>query len=269
MKSDLWSDCLVPTATPAFNRGSSLELMFRGNSRMTKSKVLIIEDERPLVEVLTYNLKNEGFEVHSAQDGQEGLRRAFSIVPDVILLDLMLPVIEGLEVCRQLRADPRTRDIPILMLTARTDEVDEVVGFRMGADDYVAKPFKIKPLIHRIQALLRRPRNSETPTDLVSRNGIEIDRIHHQVKLDGEELLLTPTEFKLLWTIIRQPGRTFSRNELMDSSRGEDANSLERTIDVHIRSLRIKLRDRAPLVETVRGIGYRFREVADNVSLPD
>lgn len=260
MKSESMTSVIAPSATYGAVERSSYELNSGGNARMTRSTVLIIEDERPLVEVLSYNLKNEGFEVHSAHDGQEGLRRAFALVPDMILLDLMLPVIEGLEVCRQLRADPRTKDIPILMLTAKTDEVDEVVGFRMGADDYVAKPFKIKPLIHRIQALLRRPRNSETPTDLVSRNGIEIDRIHHKAKLDGEELLLTPTEFKLLWTLIRQPGRTFSRNELMDSSRGEDANSLERTIDVHIRSLRLKLNDRASLVETVRGIGYRFRE---------
>jgi len=263
MKFETSSVLLADSATSVVGRKTSYELNPCGTPRMSKSTVLIIEDERPLVEVLTYNLKNEGYEVHSANDGQEGLRRAFSIVPDMILLDLMLPVIEGLEVCRQLRTDPRTKDIPILMLTAKTDEVDEVIGFRMGADDYVAKPFKIKPLIHRIQALLRRPRNSETPTDIVSRNGIEIDRIHHKVKLDGEELLLTPTEFRLLWTLIRQPGRTFSRNELMDSSRGEDANSLERTIDVHIRSLRLKLRDRAPFVETVRGIGYRFREEAE------
>lgn len=227
---------------------------------MAKPTVLIVEDERPLVEVLTYNLKNEGFEVHSAHDGQEGLRRALSVLPDIILLDLMLPVMEGLEVCRQLRADQRTQDIPILMLTARTDEVDEVVGFHMGADDYVTKPFKLKPLIHRVRALLRRPRGKELQGDIVSRNGIEIDRVNHKARLDGEELQLTPTEFRLLWTLIRQPGRTFSRNELMDSSRGEDANSLERTIDVHIRSLRLKLEDRAPLVETVRGIGYRFRD---------
>lgn len=227
---------------------------------MAKPTVLIVEDERPLVEVLTYNLKNEGFEVHSAHDGQEGLRRALSVLPDIILLDLMLPVMEGLEVCRQLRADQRTQDIPILMLTARTDEVDEVVGFHMGADDYVTKPFKLKPLIHRVRALLRRPRGKELQGDTVSRNGIEIDRVNHKARLDGEELQLTPTEFRLLWTLIRQPGRTFSRNELMDSSRGEDANSLERTIDVHIRSLRLKLEDRAPLVETVRGIGYRFRD---------
>jgi len=233
---------------------------------MSKTTVLVIEDERPLVEVLSYNLANEGFEVHSAADGREGLRRALTLLPDLILLDLMLPGIDGLEVCRQLRADQKARDIPILMLTARSDEVDEVVGFHMGADDYVTKPFKLKPLVHRIRALLRRPRAKDAPADLASRNGIEIDRVNHKARLDSEDLSLTPTEFRLLWTLIRQPGRTFSRNELMDSSRGEDANSLERTIDVHIRSLRLKLRDRAQFVETVRGIGYRFKDEVETAN---
>jgi two-component system phosphate regulon response regulator PhoB len=178
----------------------------------------------------------------------------------------MLPVIEGLEVCRQLRGDPRTRDIPILMLTARSEEIDEIVGFHMGADDYVTKPFKMKPLIHRIKALLRRQHVKEQTSDVVSRNGIEVDRLNHRASLDGQPLTLTPTEFRLLWTIIRQPGRTFNRNELMDASRGEDANALERTIDVHVRSLRSKLGDRAPLVETVRGIGYRFRDETPQTS---
>jgi two-component system phosphate regulon response regulator PhoB len=233
---------------------------------MANQTILIIEDERILVDVLTYNLKQEGFEVQSATDGQEGLRRAQSTLPDLIILDLMLPVIEGLEVCRQLRGDPRTRDIPILMLTARSEEIDEIVGFHMGADDYVTKPFKMKPLIHRIKALLRRQHVKEQTSDVVSRNGIEVDRLNHRASLDGQPLTLTPTEFRLLWTIIRQPGRTFNRNELMDASRGEDANALERTIDVHVRSLRSKLGDRAPLVETVRGIGYRFRDETPQTS---
>jgi two-component system phosphate regulon response regulator PhoB len=226
---------------------------------MAKQKILIIEDERSLVEVLTYNLEKEGFEVVAATDGQEGLRRAQTTLPDLAILDLMLPVIDGLQVCRQLRADSRTQHIRILMLTARSEEVDEIVGFNMGADDYVTKPFKMKPLIHRIKALLRRPPAAAAGKDQVGLHGIEIDRLHHQVKLDGAELPLTPTEFKLLWALARQPGRPFSRNELMDVCRGEDANALERTIDVHIRSLRQKLQDRAEVVETVRGIGYRFR----------
>lgn len=228
---------------------------------MANQTVLIIEDERAIAETLAYNLKKEGFEAFCAHDGQDGLRRAQSSLPDLIVLDLMLPVIEGLEVCRQLRSDPRTREIPILMLTARSEETDEVVGFHMGADDYVTKPFKMKPLIQRIKALMRRPHIKEQNNDTVSRCGIFLDRLHHRAQLDNRELTLTPTEFKLLWTLLRQPGRTFNRNELMDASRGEDANALERTIDVHIRSLRQKLGEpHASLVETVRGIGYRLRE---------
>jgi two-component system, OmpR family, phosphate regulon response regulator PhoB len=229
---------------------------------MSKQTILVIEDERALIEVLTYNLTAEGFEVISATDGQDGLRRAQRDLPDLVILDLMLPVIDGLQVCRQLRSDPKTQDLRILMLTARSEEIDEIVGFNMGADDYVTKPFKIKPLIHRIKALLRRSLPDRAHADRVAVEGLEIDRLNHQVKLNGEELLLTPTEFRLLWVLARQPGRPFSRHELMDSCRGEDANALERTIDVHIRSLRQKLVDHAELIETVRGVGYRFRPEA-------
>lgn len=226
---------------------------------MPKPKILIIEDERSLIDIMSYNLTNEGFDVLTASDGHEGLRRAQSAVPDLIVLDLMLPGIDGLQICRQLRSDPKTQNIRILMLTAKSEEVDEIVGFNMGADDYVTKPFKLKPLIHRIKALLRRPTPEQQSADVLSAEGIEVDRTNHVVKLDGEELLLTPTEFKMLWTMMRRPGRPYSRNELLDNARGEDANALERTIDVHVRSLRQKLGDRARFIETVRGIGYRFR----------
>lgn len=233
---------------------------------MTKHKVLIIEDERSLSEILKYNMEKEGFEVFTAADGQEGLQRAQLVQPDLVVLDLMLPVIEGYEVCRQLRGDPKTQSARILMLTARGDEVDEIVGFSMGADDYVTKPFKIKPLVHRVKALLRRGQASEQSADQVEIAGLEIDRINHSCKADGRELHLTPTEFRLLWTLVRNPGRPYSRHELMDRCRGEDANALERTIDVHIRSLRQKLEERSEMVETVRGVGYRFRHETDEVS---
>ena len=227
---------------------------------MSKQTILIIEDERALVEVLTYNLRKEGFDVHSATDGQDGLRRAQTTLPDLIVLDLMLPVIEGLEVCRVLKSGVRTRDIPLLMLTARSEEVDEIVGFQMGADDYVTKPFKIKPLIQRIKALLRRKKTATSEGDVVSAGGIEIDRAQHRAIVDGGELNLTPTEFRLLWALVRQPGRAFSRHELMEAAMGDDALVLERTIDVHVKSLRQKLNSRAEQIETVRGVGYRFRE---------
>jgi len=227
---------------------------------MSKQKILIIEDERALVEVLTYNLRKEGFEVHSATDGQDGLRRAQTILPDLVILDLMLPVIEGLEVCRVLKTGARTRDIPLLMLTARSEEVDEIVGFQMGADDYVTKPFKIKPLIQRIKALLRRKKTPAAEGDVVAAGGVEIDRAQHRAVADGQELNLTPTEFRLLWALVRQPGRAFSRHDLMEAAMGDDALVLERTIDVHVKSLRQKIGSRAEQIETVRGVGYRFRE---------
>ena len=228
---------------------------------MSKPRILVIEDERALIEVLEYNLKKEGYEVLTASDGQDGLRRAQAQLPDLVVLDLMLPVMEGLEVCRQLRGSARTKDIPVLMLTARSEEVDEIVGFQMGADDYVTKPFKVKPLMQRIKALLRRQQGTEpAAADVVHSHGIDIDRRQHRVVIDGGEVKLTPTEFKLLWALIRQPGRAFNRQELMDAGMGDDTLVLERTVDVHIKSLRQKLGDCGDLIETVRGVGYRLRE---------
>jgi two-component system phosphate regulon response regulator PhoB len=227
---------------------------------MPLSRILIIEDERALVEALSYSLKKEGYEVLTAADGQEGLRKAQMHLPDLVVLDLMLPVVEGLEVCRSLRSGAQTRRIPILMLTARSEEVDEIVGFQMGADDYVTKPFKIKPLMQRIKALLRRKSAAELGHDVLESFGIEMNRTQHKVTIDGKAAHLTPTEFRLLWTFLGQPGRAFSRQELMDAGMGDDALVLERTVDVHIKSLRQKLGDYADRIETVRGVGYRFRE---------
>ena len=226
---------------------------------MSKKTILVIEDEPSIVDVLSYNLVKEGFDVLSTASGREGLQHAKAKLPDLVILDLMLPGMDGLEVCRELRSDPRTQHIRVLMLTAKSEEVDEIVGFNMGADDYVAKPFRIKALIHRIKAALRRPAVPDAAAEVVVVDGLEIDKRNHYAKLKDRELQLTATEFRLLWTLARQPGRTFSRTELMDSSRGEDSNALERTIDVHIRSLRRKLGKRAELIETVRGVGYRFR----------
>jgi two-component system phosphate regulon response regulator PhoB len=224
-----------------------------------KPRILIVEDEPPILDALTYNFQKENFDVSVAVDGREALQKVQAQLPDVVLLDLMIPPPDGLQVCRQLRSEPRTKNIRILMLTAKDEETDEIVGFNMGADDYVAKPFRVKPLIERVKALLRRPPGEEEEREQLSIDGIDIDRTQHIVKLHREELPLTPTEFRLLWTLARQPGRTFSRNELLDCCRGEDANSMERTIDVHIRALRKKLLDRADVIETIRGIGYRFK----------
>ena len=227
---------------------------------MAKPRVLIIEDERDMIDVLTYNLQREGFEVAVAHDGQEGLRKAQMQLPDMILLDLMLPKLDGLEVCRELKAGERTRTIPILMLTAKAEETDQVVGFTMGADDYVTKPFSIKVLIQRIRALQRRKEPNADASDIVDHLGVRIDRVRHRVTVDDKELDLTPTEFRLLECLLRQPGRAFTRPQLMDVAIGEGAVVLERTIDVHVKTLRKKLGGEQEFIETVRGIGYRFRE---------
>jgi two-component system, OmpR family, phosphate regulon response regulator PhoB len=232
------------------------------DSTMPKPKILIIEDERPLVEVLTYNLEREGYEVLAAHDGQEGLRQAQLKLPDLIVLDLMLPFKPGLEVCRELRTGSRTREIPIVMLTAKAEESDQLVGFALGADDYVTKPYSMKILIERIKKELRRRQAAEEPAagSLIASQGVVIDRHSHRALFREEELLLTPTEFRLLEVLLRQAGRAFTRFELMDAAIGEDAAVLERTIDVHIKSLRKKLGNASDLIETVRGVGYRFHE---------
>ncbi len=226
-------------------------------------KILIIEDDRSLVEILEYNLRQAGYEVHAASDGMDGLAQAQLKSPDLIILDIMLPVMDGWEVCRRLRADSRTAGILVVMLTARCEESDQLVGFSLGADDYVAKPFSVKVLIERIKALRRRRSESPSDAEVVTRAGITVDRGRHQVMVNACPLELTRSEFRLLDTLIRQPGRAFHRNELINAALGEDTMVLERTIDVHIRAIRRKLGPAAVAIETVRGIGYRFREMPE------
>src|SRR5262245_40989316 len=198
--------------------------------RMAKSKILIVEDEASLAEVLAYNLKREGYEPVVAREGKEGLRKAQTHLPSLVILDLMLPGIDGLEICRQLRASHRTAKIPILMLTAKAEETDQVIGFAVGADDYVTKPFSVKVLLQRIKVLLR-PAGAAAPGgDIIEAAGIGIDKRGHQVTVDDEPLALTPTEFRLLQTLMKQAGRAFTRHDLMDSAVG-DTIVLERTID--------------------------------------
>jgi two-component system phosphate regulon response regulator PhoB len=227
---------------------------------MGKGQILIVEDDRSLAEVLDYNLRQDGYQTLVANDGQEGLRQAKLRAPDLVVLDLMLPMVDGLEICRRLRADPVTRNILVLMLTAKSEETDEVVGFSVGTDDYVAKPFSVKVLLERIRALLRRREGDTAGGSVLVSQGVMVDRERHRVTVEDKPLDLTPSEFGLLEALIRQPGRVFSRSELIDAALGGDSLVLERTIDVHIRSLRKKLGPHAVLVETVRGIGYRFRD---------
>ncbi len=229
---------------------------------MPKTTVLIVEDDRSLAEVVSYNLDREGYEVLLASDGQDGINQALLKQPDIIILDLMLPVVDGLEVCRRLRAESATRQSRIIMLTAKAEESDELIGFSLGADDYVTKPFSVKVLLERVKALCRRDAE-ESFDQLIDCQGIKIDAVRYRVTVNETPVHLTRSEFRLLEVLIRQPGRVFSRTELIDAALGEDTLVLDRTIDVHIRSLRKKLDDHAGLIETVRGVGYRFREPAD------
>lgn len=226
------------------------------------SRILIIEDDPALIDLLGYNLRKAGYEVDVAYDGKDGLTQAQLKRPDLVLLDLMLPVMDGLEVCRRLRNDPQTSEILILMLTALSEEGDQLVGFSVGADDYVTKPYSIRLLLERIRALERRRRSggAASDADVVSLSGVTVDRRRHQASVAGRELDLTRSEFGLLETLLRQPGRAFSRAELISAALGADTIVLERTIDVHILALRRKLGDNADVIETIRGVGYRFRE---------
>lgn len=234
---------------------------------MTKTKVLVVEDDRSLAKVLAYNLTQAGYEVRSAYDGQDALTQARLQLPDVVVLDVMIPVMDGLEVCRRLRANEETRNTSIVMLTARGEESDQLVGFTVGADDYVTKPFSVKILLQRIKAIDRRRKIEDGQSNVVSRGGISIDRLKFRAMVGDRILDLTPSEFRLLDTLIRQPGRAFDRSELIDAALGSDTVVLERTIDVHIRSLRKKLGDEnAVCIETVRGVGYRFQDNAPSVA---
>ena len=233
------------------------------HENMVKPRVLIVEDDRALSDILFYNLQKEGFNTFRAFDGREALEQARLKEPDIVILDVMLPGIDGIEVCRQIRKNPATSAAGILMLTAKTEEVDQLVGFSAGADDYVVKPYSMRVLLERVRALHRRrlANEAEEPKDdVIEHSGVRVDIRRHQAFLNDVPLELTRSEFRLLQTLITQPGRAFDRSELIENALGEDTLVLERTIDVHIRAVRRKLGDLADLIETVRGVGYRFRE---------
>jgi two-component system, OmpR family, phosphate regulon response regulator PhoB len=231
---------------------------------MSQPRILIVEDERGLTQTLTWYFNKEGFETIVAHDGSDGLRKAQTILPDVILLDVMLPGLDGLKVCQQLRAGERTQAIPVMMITAKSEENDQVVGYAMGADDYVTKPFSNKILLQKVKALLRRNSQPVDAGEVIEHLGVKLDRVRHKVTCEGTPVDLTPTEFKLLECLVRQPGRAFTRHQLMDAAIGEGAVVLERTIDVHVKTLRKKIEEagtsEGELIETVRGVGYRFKE---------
>jgi len=228
---------------------------------MNKGTILVIDDEKDLLELVQYNLQKERFDVITTSDGASGLEVAMKHRPDVIVLDLMMPGMDGLEVCRELRADSRTARIPIIMLTARATEADRVVGLEMGADDYVTKPFSPRELVARVKAILRRSTMQEEPQEVIRHGGVVIDVKRHEVTADGIPVTLTATEFRILQFMASRPGRVLSRDEIIDAALGRDAAVFDRTIDVHMTSIRRKLGKHGDQIETVRGFGYKFREV--------
>lgn len=229
---------------------------------MTKETILIVDDEEDIIELIQYNLKNEGYSILTAEAGEQAIKIAKQARPDLIVLDLMLPGMDGLEVTRYLRSNDQTRDLPIVILTAKGEESDIITGLELGANDYISKPFSPKVLTARIRAILRRRRKeSETESEKVKQEGdLIIDRTRHLVTLEGNTLDLTLSEFELLSFLANKKGWVFTRGQIVDAIRGENYAVTERSIDVVIVGLRKKLKHYAEVIETVRGVGYRFRE---------
>jgi two-component system phosphate regulon response regulator PhoB len=225
------------------------------------ARILIAEDEEPLSVLLRYNLESEGYAVDDADRGDEAELKLREGAPDLLILDWMLPGLSGIELCRRLRLRPETKNLPIIMLTARGEEADRVRGLSTGADDYIVKPFSVPELLARVRALLRRVKPSEIAERLVL-GDIELDRVQHRVRRAGHDLHLGPTEFRLLEFLMRQPGRVFSREQLLDGVWGRDVYLDERTVDVHVGRLRKAVgHNGAPdPIRTVRGSGYSFDE---------
>jgi len=225
-------------------------------------RVLAVEDEQPLLEVIRVGLAKEGFTVDGAESGEEALALISRSRPDLLLLDLMLPGIDGIEVCRILKADPATAGIPMVMLTARDSEADIVRGLELGADDYLTKPFSLRVLAARLRSALRRhgPGATAAQGNAISRGGIALDRSRRETLVEGRKVDLTYTEFEILWLLASSPGVVHTRSRIVDAARGGDASITERAVDVRIVGLRRKLGTASGSIETVRGVGYRFAD---------
>ena len=228
---------------------------------MAREQVLVVEDEEDIQELIRYNLAKEGFQVKSVTTGEEALAVASDWLPHLILLDLMLPGVDGLEVCKILKSDPKTLNIPIVMLTAKSEESDIVIGLELGADDYVTKPFSPKVLIARIRACLRRKKREVPPENVTLHSGdMVIDPVKHGVTVKGKPVDLTATEFGVLHYLARKPGWVFTRQQIVDAVKGEDYAVTDRSVDVQMVGLRRKLGSCGDYIETIRGVGYRFKE---------
>ena len=224
-------------------------------------KIYIVEDEPDIRETLEYNFSNEGFEVFTAPDGEEALSNIKKVLPDVLILDLMLPGLSGLDVCKSIRADDDIRDMSIIMLTAKGEEIDRVIGFELGADDYVTKPFSVRELILRVKVLLKKQRESLVENKLVTFGPIRIDLDAHELKINDKEIVLTALEFKLLQHLVERKGRVQTREQLLGDVWGYSAEVTTRTVDTHIKRLREKLGNTSDYIQTIRGVGYRFSNV--------
>jgi two-component system phosphate regulon response regulator PhoB len=227
------------------------------------ARILVIEDEPDLQKVLAFNLKQAGHQVTSALKGREGLDLARAERPDLVLLDLMLPDLPGTDICKALRRDPRAKAMAIVILTAKGEEIDRVVGFELGADDYLVKPFSVRELMLRIEAVLRRTRSEPAPERTIEFGCLRIDREAHRVWVEGQEIELTALEFKLLLSLYDRKNRARTRSALLDEVWGIQADITTRTVDTHVKRLREKLGPAGAYVETLRGVGYRFAETPD------
>ena len=230
-------------------------------------KVLVVDDEKDIVDTVAYNLRRHGYDVSVAYDGLQALAAATRDQPDLILLDLMLPGLDGMEVARRLKADARTANTPLVMLTAKGEESDVVIGLTLGADDYVTKPFSMKILLARLNTVLRRREiaTSGAESNMLRAGPLTIDLSKHVASVEGEEMKLTLTEFKLLAALLKARGRVLTRDQLMDKAMGSDISVTDRAIDVHVTAIRRKLGSANWLIHTVRGVGYRLQESAEDV----
>jgi len=225
---------------------------------MMKAKILVIDDEPDVVQLIEYNLKSAGYDVVSAADGREALEKARTLQPDLIILDLMLPEVEGLDVCKVLRRDPGTAGIPIVMLTAKASETDRVLGFELGADDYVTKPFSPRELVLRVKRLLRSDSAKQDNAEVIEVGDLSLDIPRHEALVKGKRIDMTATEFRLLTVLVKRRGRVQSREQLLRDVWEYDSLIDTRTVDTHMRRLREKLGAAAKHLDTVRGVGYRF-----------
>lgn len=229
---------------------------------MEREKIIVIEDEADILEVIEHNLSREGYAVFSATSGDSGLQMTLSEVPDLVLLDIMLPGMDGLAVCHELKSNDATKQIPIIMVTAKGEESDIVLGLGIGADDYIVKPFSPKELVSRVKAVLRRgfKDDNEEARKRIIHGKVSIDMERYEIRIDEAPVKFTLTEFRILHLLASHPGRVFTRDVLLNSAIGDGAIVVDRNIDVHIRAVRKKLGKHRDLIETIRGVGYRFRD---------